>query len=316
MAWSVEHIPDQTGRVAVVTGANGGLGLVTARALARAGAHVVMAARDQDKAAAARREVMAAAPGASVEVRELDLASLDAVRACAEAIVDDHEHVDLLVNNAGVMAVPEQATADGFELQLGVNHLGHFVLTRHLLPALLRGSDARVISVTSFARFTGTPVRGSNPHLHGRYGPWRAYGQSKLANLHFAVTLDERLVAAGAPVRSLAAHPGLSNTDLQARSVRATGGGFGQRFWHVTARAVGMPPERGALPQLRAATDPDAQGGDLFAPAWGSFGPPVRHPLVEPMLRRRARTTLWEVSEQETGERFDVAAIVRAAASG
>ena len=310
MAWTQQDVPDHHGRVAVVTGANSGLGLETAQALARAGAHVVMAVRDQEKAAAARVRIEAAVPTASLEVRELDLASLASVRACAEAIAREHEQVDLLVNNAGVMAVPEQTTADGFEMQLGVNHLGHFVLTGRLLPALLRAPASRVVSITSFARFTGTPVSAQNPHLRGSYGPWRAYGQSKLANLHFAMELHRRLEAVHASVKSLAAHPGLSNTDLQARSVRATHGGLAQRFWAVTARAVGMPADRGMLPQLRAAVDPGARSGDLYAPAYGSFGPPVRHPLVEPSLRPRAPRTLWTVSEQETGERFDVAAIV------
>lgn len=309
MAWTANDIPDQRGRVAVVTGANSGLGLETTRELARKGARVVMAARNKGKAKEARRMIEADVPDADLEIRELDLASLGSVRPCADGIVADHGRIDLLVNNAGVMAIPEQATAEGFEMQLGVNHLGHFVLTRRLLPALLAAPAARVVSVTSFARLTGRPVDPDNPHLRGNYDPWRAYGQAKLANLHFAVELQRWLEAAGVSVQSLAAHPGLSHTDLQARSVRETGGGFSQRFWHVLARFIGMPPARGARPLLRAATDPDARGGQLYGPRWVTFGPPVRRALSGRSLDQDATRALWAVSERETGERFDVAEI-------
>lgn len=312
LVWTAADIPDQRGRVAVVTGANGGLGREVARALARRGATVVMAARDQEKARDARRAITAEVPAAALEVRTLDLSSLESVRACAEAIAADHERIDVLVNNAGVMGVPQQATADGFELQLGVNHLGHFVLTRRLLPALLAAPAARVVSVTSFARFVGRPVRPENPHLRGAYDPWLAYSQSKLANLLFAVELQRRLAAVGAPVASLAAHPGLSHTGLQARSVQDSGGGRSQRFWHAMSGAVGMSPERGALSLLRAATDPTARGGALYGPRWVTFGPPVRRPVLP--RPGRPGQSLWAVSERETGERFDVGDIINGAA--
>jgi NAD(P)-dependent dehydrogenase (short-subunit alcohol dehydrogenase family) len=308
--WTPADVPDLHGRVVVVTGANGGLGLEVARALAGKGATVVMAARKQDKLAEAQQAVAAEAPGATLDPRELDLASLDSVRASADGIAADHERIDVLVNNAGVMGVPEQATADGFEMQLGVNHLGHFVLTRRLLPALLAAPVGRVVSVTSFGRFIGR-VRADNPHLRGRYGPWTAYGQAKLANLLFAVELQRRLAVAGAAVRSVVAHPGLSHTDLQARSVRETGGGFSQRFWHTVAGSVGMPPERAAQSLLRAATDPAAAGGDMYGPRWMTFGPPVRRPVLG--RPGRSGEDLWLMSERETGERFDVAAIARGA---
>ncbi len=308
MTWTPDDIPDQHGRVAVITGANGGLGLETARELARRGACVVMAARDQAKAAEAR-EAIERVGRAEVEVVALDLASLESVHAGAEAILRAHGSIDLLVNNAGVMATPEQTTTDGFELQLGVNHLGHFVLTRRLLPALLRSPSARVVTVTSFARLTGRPVDPANPHLRGAYDPWRAYGQSKLSNLQFAMELQRRLAGAGAPAQSLAAHPGLSETDLQARSVRETSGGASQRFWHVLARYAGMAPAEGVRPLLRAATDPHARGGEMYGPRWGSFGPPVRRPLLR-RLGPDGLRILWELSERETGEDFDVARLV------
>jgi NAD(P)-dependent dehydrogenase (short-subunit alcohol dehydrogenase family) len=308
VVWTPDDIPAQGGRVAVVTGANGGLGLVVARELARRGARVVMAARNQDKAEQARRAIQAEVADAELVVHPLDLASLESVRACAAAILGDHDRIDVLVNNAGIMGIPEQATVDGFEMQLGVNHLGHFVLTRRLLPALLTAPGARVVSVTSFARLIGRRVTPDNPHLREGYGPWRAYGQAKRANLCFAVELQRRLDAARGRVASLVAHPGLVPTDLQARSVRETGGGLTQRFWHRLAHTAGMPPASGAQPLLRAATDPDARGGELYAPRWGTFGAPVRRPLVR--ASGRAGRTLWHVSERETGEPFDVAAIV------
>lgn len=310
-AWTAADIPDQTGRVAVVTGANGGLGLEVSRELARKGAVVVMAVRRRDKAELACGSIREDIPTARIEVRGCDLASLESVRDCAAGILADHAKVDLLINNAGVMGIPEQATADGFEMQLGVNHLGHFVLTRRLLPALLDAGSARVVSVTSFARLTAGSVRLDNPHLRGEYTPWRAYGQSKRANLLFALDLQRRLDAAGASVRSLAAHPGLSHTDLQARSVRETGGGRSQRFWHAVAGVIGTSPAAGALPLLRASTDPRAAGGQLYAPRWGAFGPPVRRPLFGTSRRSEAAHQLWELSERETGEPFDVADIVR-----
>jgi NAD(P)-dependent dehydrogenase (short-subunit alcohol dehydrogenase family) len=311
MAWTEKDIPDQTGRVAVVTGANGGLGLETARALAARGALVVMAARNQDKAAAARDGILAEVPGARLEVRPLDLASLESVRRFAADVLAAHPTVDLLINNAGVMGIPQRTTADGFEMQFGTNHLGHFALTALAMPALAKGTEARVISVTSTARHFGKTVDPADPHLEEGYDPWRAYGQSKLANLHFAVALHERLVAAGAPVQSLVAHPGFSNTNLQAHSV-AEAGGLSQRFFHAAVQRLGMTPERGALPQLRAATDPEAKGGELYAPRYVNFGPPVRRPILARSRRPGDLATLWEVSERETGIEFDVAGLAGA----
>jgi NAD(P)-dependent dehydrogenase (short-subunit alcohol dehydrogenase family) len=305
--WTIDDVPDQQGRVAVVTGANGGLGLEVARELARRGAVVVMAARNQDKGREAQRSIMAEVPAARLELRELDLASLASVRDCAEQIAADHRAVDLLINNAGLMGIPEQTTADGFEMQLGVNHLGHFALTRMLLPCLLAAPAARVVTVTSFARLIGRSVGARYSGRPNRYGAWTAYGQSKLANLLFAAELQRRLDAAGTTVASLAAHPGLAHTDLQARGVRETGGGLSQRFWHTMAGTVGLSPAAGALPLLRAATDPLARGGELYGPRWVTAGAPVRRPLLG--RPGRAGRTLWAVSERLTGTPFDIAAL-------
>jgi NAD(P)-dependent dehydrogenase (short-subunit alcohol dehydrogenase family) len=306
MAWTAGEIPDQSHKVAVVTGANGGLGLEVARALARRGGHVVMASRDQAKAEAAAASIRGETPGASLELRPLDLASLASVRKAAAAIAADHPRIDVLVNNAGLMAIPERRTEDGFEMQLAVNHLGHFTLTAQLLAALLQSADARVVSVTSTGRHTGRALDPANPHLSGSYDPWRAYGQSKLANVHFALELDRRFRAAGLPARSIVVHPGFTNTDLQARSVRETGGGRSQRFFHGAVQRFGMTPGQGALTLLRAATDPSAVGGALYTPRWVNWGPPVRRPLLRRTRDRDAMATLWAVSERETGLTFDV----------
>jgi NAD(P)-dependent dehydrogenase (short-subunit alcohol dehydrogenase family) len=201
-----------------------------------------MAARNQERATEAMEQIRAAAPEASLTIVKLDLGSLDSVKAAAEEILAAHETIDLLVNNAGVMGIPERRTADGFEMQLGVDHLGHFALTARLLPALLGAEAARIVTVTSTAHHMGRAVNPDNPNLDGRYGPWRAYGQAKLANFHFALGLHRLFSEADRPAASLVTHPGLSNTELQAVSVEETGGGLSQRFFLALARNMGMSP--------------------------------------------------------------------------
>jgi len=307
MAWNTTNIPPQSGRTAVVTGANGGLGLETTRALAGAGAHVVMACHNMAKASIAEADVRRTCPSASLELLPLDLGSLASVREAACTILDQHERIDILVNNAGVMAIPERRTEDGFEMQFGVNHLGHFAFTALLLPALLRADAARVVSVTSTAHHMGRPVDAANPHLEGHYGPWKAYGQSKLANFHFALGLQQQFDRAAVQTASLIAHPGLSNTDLQAASVRENGGGASQTFFHMLAGRTGMSAATGALPQLRAATDPTAKGGQFYAPRFVNFGAPVHRPVLRRIGLAKAIDTLWDVSQRETGTTLDVA---------
>jgi NAD(P)-dependent dehydrogenase (short-subunit alcohol dehydrogenase family) len=306
MGWTASNIPDQHGRTAVVTGANGGLGLVTARDLAAKGAHVVMAVRNQKKAAAAVEEIRATVPDASVELVALDLSAQASVKQAAEQILASHDRLDLLVNNAGVMAIAEARTVDGFEMQFGVDHLGHWTLTALLLPALLRTPGSRIVTVTSSAHHIGRPVDVANPHLRGRYGPWRAYGQAKLANFHFGLGLQRELERAGARTTSLIAHPGLSDTDLQTVSVTGSGGGASQRFFHAMARLTGMSADDGALSQLRAATDPAAKGGEFYGPLFVTNGAPVGKPILRRFGMDRAVAKLWEVSERETGVALDV----------
>jgi NAD(P)-dependent dehydrogenase (short-subunit alcohol dehydrogenase family) len=312
MNWSAADIPDQRGRIAVVTGANGGLGLETARQLARRGAHVVMAVRNQEKAAAAAADIRAGVPAASLELVALDLSAQASVRTAAEQITAAHKSIDLLINNAGVMGISEAKTADGFEMQFGVDHLGHWSLTALLLPALLRAPRARIVTVTSTAHHMGRAVDPANPHLRGRYRPWRAYGQAKLANFHFGLGLARELEKAGVRAVSLIAHPGLSNTDLQAVSVQQTGGGRSQRFFLVLARRTGMPAADGALSQLRAATDPAAKSGEFYGPRYVNSGPPVRKPIVRKLGMDDAIAALWKVSERETGIAVDVRAAAAA----
>lgn len=305
MTYTAASIPDQTGKVAVVTGANGGLGLQSALTLAGKGAHVIMAARDQGKAMAARRLILDRHPNATLEIVELDLASLESVATASRRILTEHDSLDVLINNAGLMAIPERATVDGFEMQLGVNHLGHWALTSRLMPAILRTGAARVVTVTSTAHHMGRRLDSANPHLQGRYRPWKAYGQSKLANYHFALGLQRCFDTAHLSAKSLLAHPGLTDSDLQSHAVAQGGAGsLGAFFLALTAR-TGMSVEEGAMPQLRAATDPVARGGWFYAPRYVNNGPPVRRPLLRPK-REEAIRILWKVSERETGLAIDI----------
>ncbi len=285
----ITDIPDQTGRTAVVTGANSGLGLATAQALAGAGAHVVLAVRDT-----ARGEAAAATVRGSVEVRPLDLADLSSVREFAAGW---HGDLDLLINNAGVMNTPEARTKDGFETQFGTNHLGHFALTNLLLPHI----TDRVVTLSSTAHRTSPRVRFDNLDLTGEYSPWAAYSQSKLANLLFTLELQRRLGAAGSPVRALAAHPGWAATNLQGNDASFLRG----LFLRLGNRLVAQDSRAGALPTLYAAVQ-DLPGASFVGPD-GMFELRGAPTLVgrsaaagDPAAARR----LWTVSEELTGVAF------------
>jgi NAD(P)-dependent dehydrogenase (short-subunit alcohol dehydrogenase family) len=297
MGWKASNIPDLSGKTAVVTGGNGGLGLETSRQLAAHGAHVVIGARNLAKAESARAEIQKTVPGASLEIVPLDLGSLAAVAEFAAAVKAAHPRIDLLFNNAGVMAVPEGKTVDGFETQFGTNVLGHFALTMHLLPALLAAPAPRVVFTTSTARWIAGKYDLSNPFMHDCYDPWNAYGMSKRADLQLAFELDKRLRDRG--LRAFAADPGFSKTDLQQASVRANPG-FMQRFWMVTTAIMGQPAAMGALPQLRAGTEPEAVGGSLYAPRWISFGAPVLRGVGKGINDPAQMARLLELCESET----------------
>jgi NAD(P)-dependent dehydrogenase (short-subunit alcohol dehydrogenase family) len=297
--WTADLIRDQSGRTAVVTGANSGLGLVTARELAKHGARVVMACRNLDKGRSACADV-----GDAAELEALDLASFDSVRDFAGRVREKHGGLDLLINNAGVMAAPRRLTADGFELHLGTNHLGHFLLTNLLLPAMEGREDARVVTVSSNAHKFGR-VNFDNLNGERRYFRWSAYGQSKLANLLFALELDRRLRASGSSVKSLAAHPGYSVTNLQSAAAPV----FDRMVMKVT-NLTGQSDEMGALPVLYAATEPDLPGGTYVGP--DGPGEQRGYPkVVQPNGRARDEESarrLWEVSEELTGVSYATAA--------
>jgi NAD(P)-dependent dehydrogenase (short-subunit alcohol dehydrogenase family) len=294
--WTADDIPDQSGRVAVVTGANSGLGLVTARELGRAGATVIATARDAAKAESARAKL--ADDGAEVEFRDLDLASLDSVREFAAGVAADHPKLDVLVNNAGVMMTPKRQTADGFELQFGTNHLGHFALTGLVLDALAAGNGPRVVTVSSLEHRPGKIDFDDLGWEHG-YSPRPAYQRSKFANAVFGLELDRRLRAAGSPVTSVLAHPGYSATNLQ-----TSGPPFPiSAVLRVSNLLLAQSADRGALPQLYAATAPGVEGGSFFGPDGfqQARGAPTE---VQPVSRARDEETgrrLWEVSEELTG---------------
>jgi NAD(P)-dependent dehydrogenase (short-subunit alcohol dehydrogenase family) len=302
--WTADRIPDQSGRTAIVTGANSGLGLVTARELARAGARVVLACRTTQKGEAALRDCRPAAPEAELEPEQLDLASLDSVREFAERFRSGHDGLDLLINNAGVMATPRRSTADGFELQFGTNHLGHFALTGLLIGEMEGREDARVVTLSSGAHRIGR-IAFDNLGGDRRYFRWRAYGQSKLANLLFALELDRRLRAAGSTVKSLAAHPGYAATNLQFAGPPAVDAAV----MKLGNALIAQNDEMGALPALYAATEPGLEGGTFCGP--DGFLEQRGHPKpVAPNSAARDRDVarrLWEVSEEMTGVRFDLA---------
>jgi protochlorophyllide reductase len=304
--WTVNDIPNLHGRVALVTGANSGLGLETTRALAAHGAHVIMTVRNLEKGRRAEAEIKQTVPGASLELVSLDLASLVSVRELAASVLQTHDRLDLLFNNAGIMAIPRQVTQDGFEMQFGTNHLGHFALTGLLLPRLLATPASRVVTTTSIARSMG---RINFDDLQGQrsYSRWGAYGQSKRANILFAFELQTRLMAAGAHTISVAAHPGGSSTNLQGASVALSNSRIEHLFYAIVWSWMSQSAQMGALPQLYAGTDSHIYGGELVGPR--GFATMRGYPKVDRRARkeydRPTAARLWEVSEELTGVRYD-----------
>ena len=297
MVWTADAIPSQEGRVALVTGANSGLGLATARALSACGATVVMACRSRRKGETARSQLLETGL-TGLDLLELDLADLNSVRRAASEVGDRYGHLDLLINNAGVMAPPRTLTNQGHELQFGVNHLGHMALTLQLLPLMQGRNVARVVTVTSGAQYFGR-IRWDDPGWSKGYDRYGAYSQSKLANVMFALELDARLREQGSPIRSLAAHPGLARTDLQPTAI-ATGGNRIEALAYRLMDPLFQSAAMGALPQLHAATAETAQGGEHYGPdQWGGMrGHPTRCRIAPAALDREQRQRLWQLSEQ------------------
>jgi NAD(P)-dependent dehydrogenase (short-subunit alcohol dehydrogenase family) len=306
--WTADEIPNLEGRTAVVTGANSGLGFETALELARKGAHVVLACRSKEKAEAAAAEIRARNTHASTEHIPLDLASLESVEAFADQCTTAHPHIDILCNNAGVMAIPRMETDDGFEMQLGTNHLGHWALTARLFPALASARNARVVNVSSTAHKMGK-MDFEDLQSEKRYSRWPAYGQSKLANLLFTYEFDRQLRAARSDVVVAASHPGWAATELQFVAPRMTGSSLMVRMVELANGIFAQSAAMGALPTLRAATDERVSSGDYLGP--DGFGETRGHPA---RVRSSARShdgesarRLWERSEELTGLGFALA---------
>ncbi|WP_037606568.1 oxidoreductase [Streptacidiphilus rugosus] len=303
MAWSAADVPDQSGRVAVVTGANSGLGLETAKVLAARGATVVLACRDPKRAETAAKEI--AAQGGSTELLALDLASLESVRAAAAELRDRHERIDLLINNAGVMVPPYGRTADGFELQLGTNHLGHFAFTGLVLDRIREVPGARIVVLASLAhQMARGGMNFEDLHSERGYNRITAYGRSKLANLLFAYELQRRLEASGAAAVALAAHPGYSSTELTRHLPRV----LQPANRLLVEPFFAQPAVMGALPTLRAATDPQARGAQYYGPSGfrEMRGAPEPTRSTRASHDAAAQRRLWAASEELTGVSYPV----------
>ena len=298
MTWTTADIPDLTGKVAVITGSNAGLGFHIASDLAGAGARVIMACRNESKATDAANRIRMSSPRGTVETMTLDLADLASVTAFSEKLLSSVDRLDILGNNAGLMAVDESKTADGFETQFGVNHLGHFALTGRVLPLLLATPGSRVVNHSSMGHRPGKIHLDDLMYQRRRYSRWPAYFQSKLANLLFSLELQRRLSLAGASTIALTAHPGGSRTDLGVE-----GSGLSNKVLKPTG-GFGQSAAKGALPFVRACVDPSARGGDFFGPRYLIFGSPK---LETPTKRARdvaVATQLWSASEELTGVHY------------
>ncbi|HEV3151309.1 MAG TPA: oxidoreductase [Acidobacteriaceae bacterium] len=301
--WTPRQIPPQQGQLAIVTGANSGIGYQAAKYLSRAGATVILACRNAEKGEAARAQIVAGQPSAKVEVRILDVADLDSVQRFAAEFLSDERPLDLLINNAGVMAIPERRTTpQGFEMQFGTNHLGHFALTGLLLPALLRQPESRVVTVASIAH-KGGRLNFNDLNAERSYDPRRAYQQSKLANLVFGLEFDRRLRAHAAKTASVIAHPGVAVTNIVSNGM---GTGLKGRIVNTLLRFVAQSDDRGSWPLVYAATSTDARGGGYYGPDGIAEikGAPTEVKPKPHALDPATGKRLWEVSEELTGVRY------------
>jgi NAD(P)-dependent dehydrogenase (short-subunit alcohol dehydrogenase family) len=305
--WTAKDIPDQHGKIAVVTGANSGLGFATSQALAAKGALVVMACRNLEKGRAAANAIRQGNPDANLDVMALDLADLAAVGTFVNTLRDKYKQLDLLINNAGVMAIPYHETADGFEMQFGTNHLGHFALAGLLLQMLLAAGSSRVVTVSSAAHMLGK-LDFNDFNGHNGYHKWRAYNRSKLANLLFAYELQRRLVNAGYQTISVAAHPGYASTNLQFAGPEMEKNQLAVGLMKIGNLLLSQSAEMGALPSLYAATAKDIRGGDYIGPGGllGTRGYPVKTHSSAASHDQNAAERLWSISEQLTHVHYDL----------
>jgi NAD(P)-dependent dehydrogenase (short-subunit alcohol dehydrogenase family) len=307
--WTEEDMPRLEGRTVVVTGANSGIGKEAARAMADAGAHVIFACRSMERGRDALDDVREQiGRDVSLELMRLDLADLDSIHHFAGGLAAVCDRVDILCNNAGLMAIPRRETADGFEMQLGVNHMGHFALTGLVLDLLRASDDARVVTVSSGAHKAGN-IRFEDLHWRDGYSKWGAYCQSKLANLLFAFELQRRLERAGLEhVRSVACHPGYAATELQTKGPRMSGSKLMESFQSLSNRYIAQSARMGALPTLRAATDPGVGGSAYIGPdgLLEATGYPRRVQATRRARDPELAARLWMVSEGATGVRYDL----------
>jgi len=304
-AWTADDMPDLSGKTIVITGGNSGIGYEAALEFARKRAEVILACRDLGKARTAADRISASSPGAKVGVMELDLSNLASVRGFADAFHLEHSALHVLCNNAGVMAIPYRLTVDGFETQFGTNHLGHFALTGLLLDRLLATEGARVVNVSSGAHRMAN-IRFDDLQWRNGYGKWRAYGQSKLANLLFTFELQRRADAAGAKLLSVACHPGYAATNLQAAGPRMAGSSMLEYVFSVSNSLFAQSAAMGALPTEYAAVAPDVHGGDYIGPdgIGEMWGHPVKVGCSAAARDTAAAARLWEVSEQLTNVHY------------
>ncbi len=304
--WIADDMPHLTGKTIVVTGGNSGIGYEAALQFARKKARTILACRSLDKASAAAAQIIAANPGGVVEVMELDLSSLASIRNFAEAFHKSHQSLDVLVNNAGVMALPYRKTIDGFEMQFGTNHLGHFALTGLLLDTLCAASGARVVNVSSGAHRMGR-IRFDDLQWERSYYKWFAYGQSKLANLLFTFELQRRADAASARLLAVGCHPGYAATNLQAAGPRMKGSSAMESLWGTMNGMFAQSAAMGALPTLYAATSPEVRRGDYIGPDGMAemWGHPTKVKASAAAKDAAVAARLWEVSEQMTKVQFN-----------
>jgi len=307
MKWTASDIPDLKGKIAVVTGANSGLGYYTCLELARKGAHVVLAARNKEKGFAALERIKLEIPEADLQFMKLDLANLETIKHFADAFIEEYERLDILINNAGVMAIPLRRTAQGFEMQFGTNHLGHFALTALLAGFMELSPRARIVNVSSLMHKFGK-INFDDLNSEKSYSKWTAYGQSKLANLLFTIELDKRLRRAGKHTKVMASHPGYASTNLQTRGGEMEGSKANVVVNNIMNAIIAQPAWKGALPSLYAATCPDAESGKFYGPSGlGSVRGYPREEKIDPkLIRPEVAKRLWEESERLTGIKFEL----------
>lgn len=304
--WTEKSVPDQTGKRVLITGANSGIGFEAARVLAQQGAHVILACRNENKALEAMAHIRQLYPRANLQFMALDLGSLTSVQALATLFFEQYDTLDTLINNAGVMWLPESRTEDGFESQLGINHLGHFALTGRLLPALLATPGARIVTISSIAHRDGN-LHFDDLWLQNGYGKQKAYAQSKLANLVFARELQRRLTQAGRSALSLAVHPGVASTHLAVPGFEQDGRALLAKVMGFLTPLVSQSALKGALPTLYAATSHEAEGGEYYGPDgfYEAWGYPTKASSTRRSQNLESGQRLWDVSEQLTGVHYE-----------